>query len=90
MEKETGILIIVGACILVLFMVLVKNKIEFVLNFCLRAIFGGIAIYGINFLLEKYGFSCTVGINLCSFLTSGTLGISGVSLLYAVSAFHLL
>lgn len=90
MEKQTGILAIAGACILVLFMVTVKNKIEFFLNFCLRMVMGGIAIYGINLLLDTWGIPCMVGINLCSLLTSGTLGFSGVSLFYAIAAFHFL
>lgn len=90
MEKEMGIVMIAGACLLVLFMVTVKQKAEFFLNFCLRAVMGGIAIYGINMLLEMWGIPCAVGINLLSLLTSGTLGFSGVSLLYAVSAFYLL
>ncbi len=90
MEKQTGILMIAGACVLVLFMVTVKNKIEFFLNFCLRTVMGGIAIYGINLLLDAWGISCMVGINLCSLLTSGILGFSGVSLLYAIAAFRFL
>ena len=90
MEKQMGILVIAGACILVLFIVLVRHKLEFLLNFCLRAVMGQIAIFGINFLLESNGIPCAVGMNLCSLLTSGTLGFSGVSLLYAVAAFPLL
>lgn len=90
MEKETGVLVIAGACLLVLFMVLVKRKVEFFLNFCLRAVTGAISIYGINLLLEMWEIPCAVGINLCSLLTSGTLGFSGVSLLYAIAAFRFL
>ena len=33
MEKETGVLVIAGACMLVLFMVTVKHKAELLLNF---------------------------------------------------------
>ncbi len=90
MEKQTGVLIIAGACLLVLFLVTVKQKAEFFLNFCLRAVMGGIAIYGINLLLASFGIPCSVGINLLSLLTSGTFGFSGVSLLYAVAAFSFL
>lgn len=90
MEKQMGVLMIAGACLLVLFMVTVKNKAEFFLNFCLRSVMGGIAICGINILMENWGIPCAVGINLCSLLTSGTLGFSGVSLLYAVAAFQFL
>lgn len=90
MEKDMGIVLIGGACLLVLFIVTVKHKAEFVLNFFLRAVLGGIAICGINLFLESCGIPCRVGINPVSLLTSGTLGLSGVSLLYAVSAFHIL
>ncbi len=90
MEKGMGMAVIAGACLLILFMVTVKRKAEFFLNFCLRAVLGGISIYGLNLLLETWGISCSVGINICSLLTSGILGFSGVSLLYAVAAFHFL
>ena len=90
MEKGTGVLVIAGACLLILFMVMVRRKVEFFLDFCLRAVMGGISIYGINLLLASWGISCSVGINLLSLLTSGILGFSGVSLLYAVAAFHFL
>ena len=90
MEKQTGILIIVGACLLVLFMVTVKKKTEILFNFSLRADLGVRDIYGINLALEGFGIPCAVGINLLSLLTSGTFGFSGVSLLYAVAAFAFL
>ena len=90
MEKQAGVLVIAGACLLVLFMVRVKSRLEVFLNFCLRAVMGGIAIYGINLLLGSWGISCAVGINLWSLLTSGLLGFSGVFLLYAVAAFGFL
>ena len=59
-------------------------------NFCLRAVMGGIAICVVNLVLESMGISCAVGINLCTLCTSGILGFSGVSLLYAVAAFQVL
>lgn len=90
MEKQMGVIMIAGACLLVLFMVSVKRKAEFFLDFCLRAVTGGIAIHGINFLLAGWEIPCEVGINLLSLLTSGALGTSGVCLLYAVAAFRFL
>ncbi len=90
MQKEMGVLMIAGACFLVLFLVLVKRKAEFFLNFCLRAVMGAIAIYGVNLLLAVWEIPCAVGINICSLLASGSLGFSGVSLLYAIAAFQLL
>lgn len=90
MEKEAGMIVIAGACLLVLFLVAVKNKAEFILNFCLRAVMGGIAICGVNMALRSMGITWEVGINPLSLLMSGTLGFNGVSLLYAVTAFHFL
>ena len=90
MDKEMGFLAIAGSCVVVLFMVLVKHKAEILMNFCIRAVMGQIAIYGINSLLSSYEIPVRAGMNLVSFLTSGTLGFSGVSLLYAILALRLL
>lgn len=46
MEKEKGMLLIIGACLLVLFLVTVKHKAEMLLNFCIRSVMGGIVILG--------------------------------------------
>ena len=90
MEKEKGMLLIIGACLLVLFLVTVKHKAEMLLNFCIRSVMGAIVIFGINMVMANWGIPCAVGLNLWSLLTSGTLGFSGVSLLYAVAAVRLL
>ena len=66
-----------------------KNRAEAMLNFLLRAVFGMIAVYGINLFLQKQGIAGAVGINPLSFLTVGFLGLPGVALLYGVS-FYLL
>ena len=67
-----------------------KNKAEAMLNFLLRAVFGMLAVYGINFLLQKAGVAEGVGINPLSFLTTGFLGLPGVALLYGVRFYLLL
>ncbi|MCD8198428.1 MAG: pro-sigmaK processing inhibitor BofA family protein [Lachnospiraceae bacterium] len=90
MDKTGGIFVIAGACLLVLFMVTVKRKAEILLNFCTRAVLGGIAIHVVNTALALWGIPCFVGIGPLSLLTSGILGISGVSLLYAVAAIRFL
>ncbi len=87
MDKETGMVVIIGACLMVLILVTMKNKLEFLLNFCLRAVTGGIAIFGINVLMEMWGIPVRVGVNMANLLISGVLGFSGVSLLYAIAAF---
>ncbi|MCC8140572.1 MAG: pro-sigmaK processing inhibitor BofA family protein [Lachnospiraceae bacterium] len=90
MDKTSGIFVIAGACLLVLFMVTVKRKAEILLNFCLRAVLGGIAIHAVNTAFSLWGISCCVAIGPLSLLTSGILGISGVSLLFAISAIRFL
>ncbi len=87
MDKETGMIVIIGACLMVLVLVTMKNKAELLLNFCLRAVMGGIAIFGINVFMEMCGLSVRVGVNMASLLVSGVFGVSGVSLLYAIAAF---
>ena len=89
-EKETGMIVIAGACLLVLFLAAAGRRAEMILNFCLRAVMGGIVICGVNMALEEAGFACLVGVNPFTLLASGSLGLSGVSLLYVVSVFRLL
>ena len=55
MEKEKGMLLIIGACLLVLFLVTVKHKAEMLLNFCIRSVMGGIVILGVNTVLANWG-----------------------------------
>lgn len=49
-----------------------------------RAILGVVAIVVVNQILAYYGHSLRVGVNIWSCLTSGTLGIPGVTLLYGI------
>ena len=64
-----------------------KNWMETVLNFMLRAVFGMIAVFLINSLLQG---KLSVGINPVSFLASGCLGLPGVALLYGLKFYFLL
>lgn len=90
MDKWMGAAAIIGSCMLVLFIVSVKHKAEMIVNFCIRAVVGQIAIFGLNALFSSYEIPVRAGINLFSLLTSGTLGFSGVFLLYAILALRLL
>lgn len=67
-----------------------KNWMEIMLNFLLRAIFGLIAIYLVNSFLQGRGLQAAVGINPLSFLTSGILGFPGVALLYGIRIYFML
>jgi len=63
-----------------------KKKAQFFLNFLLRAGVGAAMIMWVNSVLLKQGIILSVGLNLWSLLTSGSLGIPGVALLFAISA----
>ena len=61
-----------------------------VLNFLLRMVFGAIGIQIINAILISQNVGVFVGLNILTLLTVGSLGISGVGLLYGISAFGIL
>lgn len=59
-------------------------------KFVMRAILGLGVIYMVNHVLEFNGISVSVGLNLCSLLVTGTLGIPGVGLLYGILFYQIL
>ena len=61
-----------------------------VLNFLLRMVFGAIGIQLINALLLSQNISVFVGLNVLTLLTVGSLGISGLGLLYGIAVFGIL
>lgn len=67
-----------------------KNRMEILLNFLLRAVFGMIVVYFINSFLQGRGMEGSVGINPVSFLTSGILGFPGIALLYGINFYFIL
>ena len=73
-----------------LFMISLRKKMEFLLNFMLRAVTGMIAVFLINEALAAQNVSVLVGINPWTALTSGILGIPGVALLYGIRLLNFL
>lgn len=64
---------------------------DLILNFLLRSVFGVIAIYIINTLFStSLSIGLHIGLNVLNLLTVGTLGISGLGLVFAISAFSIL
>ncbi|WP_251386851.1 pro-sigmaK processing inhibitor BofA family protein [Mediterraneibacter agrestimuris] len=59
-------------------------------NFILRAILGMGLIFFINNYVLPDDNTLKVGLNAVSFLTSGTLGIPGVCLLYGILMYQIL
>lgn len=60
---------------------------EWFLNVFMRSILSVIAIYFINAALTGRGIDPGVGINPCTVLTSGILGIPGVAVLYGIGLY---
>lgn len=61
-----------------------KRMPPFLINFLVRAVIGMALIFFANQFLDDRNISISVGMNILSFLTSGTLGIPGVGLLYGI------
>ncbi len=90
MSKETGIAVIVGICLLVLLIGIIKQKAEHVVNFVVRMAVGAAAIVFCNQLLSKNGIDIMVGLNPWSLTTVGLLGAGGFTLLYGIMAYRLM
>mgnify|MGYP003290357751 CR=1 FL=1 len=86
MDIKMAVQILAGVCGVVLIMLLLKRKMQFVLEFLLRTGVGAATILWINHILLQQGIFLSVGINFLSLLTSGILGIPGVALLFAILA----
>ncbi len=90
MENIGGMAAILLVCLLVLLIGFMGKKVEWLVNFILRAVMGTIGIYVLNFWLASQQFSVAVGINPLTFLTSGFLGFPGVIVLYGIHFFKIL
>ena len=90
MANVGGVLAILGVCLLVLMIGAMGRKVEWLVNFILRAVMGTIGIYLINYLLAARQISVAVGINPLTILTSGFLGFPGVMVLYGIHFFKML
>ena len=86
MNIVSAMQVLAGACGVVLFIVLMRQKMRFLLDFLLRTGFGAVLILCGNRLFEQQGIAIFVGLNFWSLLTSGTLGFPGVALLFVISA----
>ena len=80
----TSFWIIAGSCVLVLGIMILKNRARFALNFLVRAVVGACTIACVNKWLAQQGIMLAVGINPVTLLTTGSLGFSGVALLYGI------
>lgn len=69
---------------------MVKKIMSAVVHFFVRAAIGMALIFFINQYVIPSDSSINVGLNAVSFLTSGTLGIPGVGLLYGIMCYRIL
>ncbi len=90
MDIKMGAGVMLGICLLVLSIGVLRRKAEILLNFCVRTILGIVAIYTTNILLNGLGIESVVGLNLISVLTVGSLGTGGFALLYGITFYHML
>ena len=61
-----------------------------ILNFLLLVVFGAIGIQILNAVFISQNVAVFVGLNAVTLLTVGSLGISGLGLLYGIAAFGIL
>lgn len=66
------------------------KAISTVVNFIIRAIIGMALIFFIDRFVLPADSSINVGLNPVTFLTTGTLGIPGVCLLYGIVCYKIL
>lgn len=90
MEKVGSVAAILVVCTLVLVIGAFGRKIEWIINFVLRAVLGTIGIYFLNNFLIASNISAAVGINPMTVLTSGILGFPGLVVLYGINFFKIL
>ena len=62
-----------------------RHFLDLIASFLLRAFVGAVLIYFVNQFLVSNGVTTNVGINPITMVTSGTLGVPGVVLLYGIT-----
>ena len=90
MEKMYGITVIFGVCLLVILIGILKKNAEILLNFAARVVVCLICAHFLNVFFAGRGLDVTIGVNLISVLTYGTLGFSGMAALYGILFLQLL
>ncbi len=90
MINIAGAAAILGVCLIVLAIGAMGRRVEWLVNFILRAVMGTVGIYCLNYILASGQISVAVGINPLTILTSGILGFPGVAVLYGIHFFKIL
>ena len=90
MDTTYGIGVIIGVCLLILLIGILKKKAEILLNFAARMVVCFICVYFLNSFFTSKGLDVSIGINPLSALTFGSLGFCGVAALYGILFLQLL
>ena len=90
MDTTYGIGVIIGVCLLMLLIGILKKKAEILLNFAARMVVCFICVYFLNSFFTSRGLDVSIGINPLSALTFGSLGFCGVAALYGILFLQLL
>ncbi|MCI9610971.1 MAG: transcriptional regulator [Eubacterium sp.] len=90
MKQENVFVIMVGICVLVLLIGVLKQKAAIVLNLIVRVVVGCVGIILLNDFLQKQGIPVAAGLNPLNLLTIGSLGTSGFALIYGILFYTLL
>ena len=90
MGNLNGAIVILAVCLIVLAIGAMGRKVEWLVNFILRAVMGTVGIYAINYMLAARELQVAVGINPFTVLTSGILGFPGIAVLYGIHFFKIL
>lgn len=88
--NQTGILLIMGICVVILLAFAWRRRLEWLINLLLRGVLGAVAIYFINLAAVGHGYPSLVGINPATVLTCSVLGFPGLAALYGLQIFYLL
>lgn len=90
MVKDIVGLVVIFLAVMIVLVVSIYGKMEWLLDLVMRSILGMVGIYFINLFLEQLGISLGVGINIVTVLTCGILGFPGLTALYGLGIYQLL
>lgn len=81
-------LIIIGICVVLIILAIIFKKVEWIVNFLLRALLGMVLIYCINSVLFGMGLEHLPGINEVNIASVGLLGMPGIFMIYAIMLYY--
>lgn len=88
---ENKILIgIIGVCVLLLVIGIVKNRMELFVNLVLRTVMGIVGIYIVNEILATQNIQGLAGINGITAAIVAVLGFPGFLLIYGIGVYHMM